>query len=370
MVLLSAAFRLFFPAMGLYAVLALPLWLALFAGWGGWIADPLAWHMHEMLYGYVPAALSGFLLTAIPNWTGRPGLKGAPLAALFGLWLAGRLAMLAAPGALAAQLVALGFLPVLVLVAGREIVLAGNRRNLVVVGLVAALALGEALFFFVDADLGLNTGFAAIFILMMLIGGRVTPAFTRNWLMQRRESRLPRGFGRVDQAAMGLAVATLVLWLAAPSSALTGLFAAAAALTLLGRMARWRGLATAREPLMLALHAGYLWLPVSLGLLALSLLTDTTVAAQVRHAMGAGAIGTMTLIMAYRATLGHAGRKIAGGTPDRVMLGAVHLGAALRVVAEWTADPGLIYTIAGLVWAAGFVLFCWRILPVVLAPRL
>jgi uncharacterized protein involved in response to NO len=330
----------------------------------------MAWHMHEMLYGYVPAAVSGFLLTAIPNWTGRPGLKGAPLAALFGLWLAGRLAMLTAPGAVAAHLVALAYLPVLSLIAGREIVLAGNRRNLVVIGLVLALALGETLFFFVNAELGLNLGFAATFLLMMLIGGRVTPAFSRNWLMQRRETRLPRGFGRVDQAAMVLTVLTLVLWLTLPSSTVTGLSATAAAVALVLRMARWRGLAVAREPLMLALHAGYLWLPVSLALLALSILTDAASAAQVRHAMGAGAIGAMTLIMAYRATLGHAGRPIVGGTAEWAMLGAVHLGAAVRVAAEWSPDPGLFYTIAGLLWAAGFALFCWRILPIVLAPRL
>nr|WP_275116163.1 NnrS family protein [Aliiroseovarius subalbicans] len=366
---MSAAYRLFFPAAGLFAALALPVWLLLYAGGGGLIVDPLGWHMHEMLYGYLPAALAGFLLTAVPNWTGRPALTGGPLGGLFGLWLAGRIAMVAGFDTLAATLITLAFLPALAVIVGRDIIAAGNRRNLVVVAMIVLLWLGQGVFLVVDDGLGATLGFATALILMTLIGGRVTPAFSRNWLKRRGDSDLPAPFGMVDRVAMGLTVVTAASWSALGVSSLTGLIATLAAAAMALRLSRWRGFAVRGEVLLLAQHAAYGWLVLALALMALASLGDLATLSQVRHALGAGAIGTMTIIVMQRAILGHSGRDITGTRLDWVLFAALHLGAALRIFAGWVGDPMPLLHVAGSLWALGMLLFVVRTIPIALAPR-
>ncbi len=368
MILFSAAWRLFFPAAALFAGLAIPLWLVLFQGQISVMDDPLAWHMHEMLFGYLPAALAGFLLTAVPNWTGRPGLRGGPLAGLFGLWLAGRAGMFWAPESFGPVLAML-FLPALGGIIARDILRAGNRRNFVVVGLVAALSLAEITALFIDSDRGVRAGFAVAFVLMTLIGGRVTPAFSRNWLMARGARTLPAPFGGIDKLALAAAGAMALAWIGSGASVLTGILAVIAAGALAGRLARWQGWQVRGEVLLLAQHAAYLWLVIGAALLALASLSDMASIAQMRHALGAGAIGTMTAIVMLRATLGHSGREIRGGALDWLLFAALHLGAVLRILAEWTADPVFFYTAAGHLWAAGMLLLVLRTAPIALTPR-
>ncbi len=369
MIVLSAAWRLFFPAAAAFAGLALPLWLALYTGTAEGPADPLSWHMHEMLFGYLSAALAGFLLTAVPNWTGRPGIKGAPLAGLFTLWLAGRAVMFLAPDAAYAAPIAATFLPVLALVVARDIIATGNRRNLVVIGLIAALSAAELAMLFIDVGQGVTAGFAAALVLMALIGGRITPAFSRNWLKRRGNRALPAPFGLVDRLALGTTAVTGLTWTALGESTPTGAIAGLAALLLLVRLARWQAWQVRGEVLLLAQHAAYLWLVIGAGLLALASLSDLASLSQVRHALGAGAVGSMTVIVMLRATLGHAGRPIEGTRLDWLLFGALHLGAILRVVAGWTGEAtGLIVT-AGSLWAFAMVLFLFTALPVALAPR-
>ena len=369
MIVLSAAWRLFFPAAAAFAGLALPLWLALYTGAAEGPADPLTWHMHEMLFGYLSAALAGFLLTAVPNWTGRPGIKGAPLAGLFGLWLAGRAVMFFAPDTAYAAPIAAAFLPVLALIVARDIVAAGNKRNLVVVALIAALSAAELTMLFVDTNQGVTAGFAVALVLMALIGGRVTPAFSRNWLKRRGARALPAPFGLVDRLALGATALTGLSWVALGESAPTGMIAGLAAVLLLVRLARWQAWQVRGEVLLLAQHAAYLWLVIGTGLLALTSLTDWASLSQVRHALGAGAVGSMTVIVMLRATLGHAGRPIKGTGPDWLLFGALNLGAVLRILAGWTGEAtGLIVT-AGSLWAFGMVLFLFTALPVALTPR-
>lgn len=369
MIIFTAAWRLFFPAAGLFAGLALPLWLLLYAGRSEVIADALGWHMHEMLFGYLPAALAGFLLTAIPNWTGRPAVQGAPLVGLFALWLAGRVAMFVSPDALAAMVVTAAFLPALAAFAGRDILLAGNKRNLVVVGLIMALSLAEITMLFGASDTGLTAGFSTALVLMALIGGRVTPAFSRNWLMKRGAAALPAAFGLVDKLALGLSVATALVWTLSGVSVVTGCLAALTALALTLRLARWQGWAVRAEPLLLAQHVAYLWLAFAMALLALTALSDLATLSQVRHAIGAGAVAGMTLIVMLRAALGHSGRAITGTMADWIMLGAVHIGAGLRVSSGWMDDPALALNSAGLLWAAAFLMFTARTFSIALAPR-
>ena len=369
MILFTAAWRLFFPAAGLFAGLALPLWLLLNAGQTEVISDPLTWHMHEMLFGYLPAALAGFLLTAIPNWTGRPVLKGAPLGLLFGLWLTGRAAMFVAPDAQVSNLVAVLFLPTLAFFAGRDIILAGNKRNLIVVVLIALFSLAEMVMLFGPGDTGITAGFAVAFVLMVLIGGRVTPAFSRNWLMKRGATALPAPFGVIDKAALTLSVVTALAWTGLGESAVTGILAAVTSLAVLARLSRWQAWAVRGEPLLLAQHVAYLWLAVAMTLLALSALSDLATQSQVRHAMGAGAVGSMTLIVMLRAALGHSGRAIRGNAGDWLLFAAVHVGATLRVLSGGMDDPTLALNTAGILWAIAFLLFAARTIPIALTPR-
>lgn len=369
MILLSGAYRLFFPFAALFAGTAIPIWLIYHAGVVERMNNPLLWHQHEMLWGYVPAAIAGFLFTAIPNWTGRPALGPKTVAGLFGLWLTARIAMFAAPDGALSHTVALAFLPIVALLVLRDLIAARNRRNYVVAGVVLALGLAQAVFLMSDAQLGLSMGFALTFILMVHIGGRVTPAFSRNWLKKRGEVNLPAEFGPVDQAAIGLSAATAASWIVFDPGVVTGILAALAAIALALRLSRWRGFAVTQEPLLFAQHAGYAWLPISMTLLALASLTNLANIGQVHHALGAGAIGSITMIMMLRALLGHSGRPIEGARFDRVYLNFVHVGAVLRVTADWTGDPTYFYYLGGVFWSVAMICFFIRIFPIALAPR-
>ena len=240
MILLTGAYRLFFPAAGLLAGIAIPLWLVLYMGAADLVEDPLTWHQHEMLWGYLPAALAGFLFTAIPNWTRRPPLSPVPLGALFALWLLARVLMFLAPEAFMSQLIAVAFLPTVALLALRELVASDNRRNFVVAAMVMLLAASQAVFFWVDAELGLTLGFALAFVLMAQIGGRVTPAFSRNWLKARGIKSLPPSFGPLDRSTLSISVATALAWVVLGVTPITGIIAAAAAFALTLRLVRWR----------------------------------------------------------------------------------------------------------------------------------
>ncbi|WP_421702834.1 NnrS family protein [Aliiroseovarius sp.] len=368
MILLTGAYRLFFPAAGLFAAVALPLWLVMYMG-ADLLDDPMSWHMHEMLFGYLGAALAGFLFTAIPNWTGRPALAPAQIAVLFGLWLAGRLAIFVAPEAMAAQVITAAFLPVTTVLAGRDIIASQNKRNLVVVGLLAAMSLVQAVFLWLDPQWATDAALALSLVLMALIGGRVTPAFTRNWLNRRGGGKVPPPFGRVDRAGLTATGLVAASWAATGLSMVTGVLAVLATLALAARLTRWQAARVAQEPLLLAQHAAYAWLPIGTALLAAASLSDLVTLSQIRHAFGAGAIGTMTVIVMLRAVLGHSGRPIEGRLIDWILLACLHLGALLRVISGGIGDPIPVLHSAGSLWALGMALFVIRTLPIAMAPR-
>lgn len=377
---LRGGFRPFFFLGSLWAALALVLWIFAYLGALTLPAafDALAWHRHEMLFGFVGAIVAGFLLTAIPNWTGRLPIAGAPLAALAGLWLAARIAVfwsdvfgLALAGALD-----VGFYFVFAFVAGRE-VLAAKNRNLPVVGLVLLLGLANAADYagaallIPDPEVGYRAGIALVVMMITLIGGRIVPSFTRNWMVKAGISQgLPEQPGRFDQLAIAVTAAALLGWVASPGIYLVGLGLALAGLVQLVRLLRWRGWKTLRDPLVLVLHVGYLWIPAGLLLLGWSIVDPAIPRTAAIHALTAGAMATMILAVMTRATLGHTGRELRAGRATVAIYVLVTLGALLRLAAPmgWL-DYRMGIEAAGAAWGGAMLLFAIVYGPILFRPR-
>jgi uncharacterized protein involved in response to NO len=378
--LFSYGFRPFFLFGALYAGLAVLVWMPVFTGELALLTAFSArdWHVHEMLYGFVPAVVTGFLLTAIPNWTGWLPIAGAPLLGLFGLWLAARLAVLCSTevGTAGAAVLDVGFYFVLAGLAGRE-VLAAKNRNVPVIGIVILFGVANgidhaaALGLLSDDGLGWRSGLSLVVVMISLIGGRIIPSFTRNWLSKQgvREG-LPGQPGRYDLATIGATAAGLLLWVALPDNAVAGTVLGVAGLLQIVRLARWKGYRTWRDPLVLILHVGYCWVPVGLLLLAASILEPSMPRSGAIHALTAGAMGTMVLAVMTRATLGHTARELRANLPTTILYGLVTLGAVLRVIAPLEL---LDYTTAmrcsALAWGAAFLIFVLTYGPILMRPR-
>jgi len=369
---LNQGFRPFFLGAGVWAALAMLHWLHLLAGIGGEasVMMPLHWHRHEMIFGYGSAALAGFLLTAIPNWTGRLPVRGLPLLALFLLWIAGRLANLASAslGATLAGLIDAAFWAALVTVILRELSAGRNIKNLPIAGLAALVGVGAAL-----SQMGLEfawrLGLAAIAMMILLVGGRVTPSFTRNWLVKHGATALPAAFGLLDKLALAATGLALVSWIAAISPWLSGPLLCAAGVLNLVRLGRWCGLSTLAEPLVTILHVGYGWTACGLLLIGLDRLAGGLPVSAI-HALTAGGVAVMTLAVMTRASLGHSGRPLHAGPAIVAIYGLVNLGALLRVTAGlWPVRYDYAVTLAGAVWASGFVLYVLVFAPLWLRPR-
>jgi uncharacterized protein involved in response to NO len=379
--ILRGGFRPFFLGGALWAIISLALWLSVLAGQVTipTAFDALAWHRHEMLFGFVGAVIAGFLLTAIPNWTGRLPIAGGPLASLFGLWLAGRLAVLLSGtlGPTVAAVIDVSFYLVLAAVAGREVI-GANNKNVPIVGLVLLFGIANGLDhlaaagIFVDPALPWQLAVALVTMMISLIGGRIVPSFTRNWLAKRGNTEgLPGQPNRFDLVAIGLTALGLLAWIAAPSGWLPGSLLAIAAAAQAARLARWKGWKAAGDPLVLVLHVGYAWLPTGLALLAAFELGASLPQSAAVHALTAGAMGTMILAVMSRASLGHTGRELRAGPTTSVMYVLVTIGAALRVAASLGGvDYRMGMEVAGLCWIGSFVLFAFNYGPILFKPRL
>jgi uncharacterized protein involved in response to NO len=373
--LFSMGFRPFFLFASAWAALSVPIWIAAFAGFAPAADISRDWHVHEMLFGYLGGVIAGFLLTAVPNWTGRLPVAGAPLAALFGLWAAGRLAMLlqAELGA-AAVIIDSAFLFALALIVGREVLAGKNKRNIPVSFLIAVLGLANVLSHLENVDLarlGERTGLGVMAMLVALIGGRIVPSFTRNWMAKRQIKPEPAPASRYDAVTLAITAAALLSWIGAPLSPLAG-----GAVTLAGglnvvRLARWRGWKTSAEPLVLILHVGYAWLALALLLLGLSIFTPQIVPYSAGvHALTAGAFGVMTLAVMTRAARGHTGRDLTAPWGTQLIYALVNLGALARVGAALfpAVYMPLLIVSAGL-WSAAFALFILLYARPLAAPR-
>ena len=379
--ILSAGFRPFFLASAIWATVAIPLWLAIYPGVLTMPSalPPLVWHVHEMVFGFAAATVAGFLLTAIPNWTGRLPLQGWPLAALAGLWALGRLAVLlsGAVGAPAAALADLSFPAAFAVVVAREILAGRNWRNLPMVAALSLLFAGnllvhvEALGLADTAGLGNRLGLATLWLLIALVGGRIIPSFTRNWLAKAQPSVTPPAAeGLFDRAALAVTAAALAAWAFDPYGAVAAKAAFVAGLALVMRLTRWRGVRTWREPLLVVLHLGYGWLAFGLLFLGLSQLFAVLPPTAALHALTVGAIGTMTLAVMTRASLGHTGRPLKAGPATLAVYVLITLAALLRVASPLAGDLSeLLLLLAGTAWSGAFGLFAVCYGRVLLWPR-
>lgn len=367
--ILAYGLRPFFLLGALYAGVAMLVWLALLSGPGALPTAfaPRDWHVHEMLYGYLPAVIAGYLLASVPNWTGCLPLDGGRLLALVAAWLAGRIAV--ATSAWAGWAVAAGldlsFLAILLVAVARETIAGRTWRNLKLVAVLAILLAGN-LSFHVEAHLlstaehGARIGTAAVVFLVMVIGGRIVPSFTTNRLARRAPGALPAPFGRLDLIALAIAAVALASWTAAPRALPTGALLLLAGVAHAVRLARWAGHRTMGRSLedahLLALHVAYAFVPLGFLLVGLASVRPDLPASVGVHAWAVGGFGAMTLTVMARVAAGHTRRPILDA-PVLRWLYALVVAAALARIAAGLADahaPALLAA-AGLAWAAAFL---------------
>lgn len=364
--LFSHGFRPFFFFVSVYAGAIILVWLP--AVYGelqlSTAFAPRDWHVHEMLFGYIAAVVAGFLLTAVPNWTGRLPLQGRPLAVLFSTWVAGRIAVSISAwiGWEAAAAIDSLFLILLAAAAGREIIAGRKWNNLKIVVIVSLLAGGNLAFhleahFAGLAEYATRGGVAMVIVLIALIGGRIIPSFTRNWLARQTPGQMPSPFGRFDAVTMALTVFVLALWVARPLDRMTGGLLLACGSLHIVRLVRWSGYRTFADRLVLILHVAYAFIPAGFILSALSALELIAPSAGI-HAWTGGAIGTMTLAVMSRATLGHTGRRLEASPATHLIYALVIVAALARVCAALEVDhTSALLAVSGIAWAAAFLGF-------------
>ena len=381
--LLSFGFRPFFLFGSLYAALLMGLWLAWLRGFLDLPTafPPVAWHAHELLFGYVAAAITGFLFTAIPGWTRRPPVSGWLLLALLGLWVVGRLAVNLSPliGYAPAAGLSTAFLVAVTAVAGREIVAGGNWRNLKVVGLLAAFAASHAVYSWAvwrggDPAIGTRMTIASVLLLLTLVAGRIVPSFTANWLEARGETVMPAPHARYDSVVVGIGALGLALWVVdgwIVPAAIVGVILLGSAGLHLVRQLRWRPHRTVADPLVAVLHGAYLFVPVGFALAGLALIAELEdVHRAAVHAWTVGAFGTMTLAVMTRASLGHTGRPLRASPATVIIYLSVLLAAATRIAAPLLpAWSPLLSSVAAVAWIAAFLGYAVAYGPMLLAPR-
>ena len=363
---LSFGFRPFFLAGALWAVVAVMLWLPQYFGELTLknAFQPLDWHAHEALFGYVAAIVTGFLLTAVPNWTGRLPLQGRSLLLLLAVWFSGRVAVALSAhiGWALAAIVDCAFLALVCAAIFREIVAGKNWRNLKVLIFISLLFAANVVFHIEahvsgSATYGRRFGIAAAIALVMLIGGRVIPSFTHSFLQRRGPGRLPIAFARFDAICIAASGVALAGWVLAPDNRIVGLLLIAAGVLNLFRMARWAGDRALGEPLVLILHLGYLFVALGFALSGLAAWTQIPLSAGL-HAWAVGAVGVMTLAVMTRASLGHTGQALHAGKGTLAIYAAVLLAGLARVFAALAPQWSFVLLhVAAFAWAAAFLGF-------------
>jgi uncharacterized protein involved in response to NO len=381
--ILAYGFRPFFLLAGVDALINMALWLSVYFSPDLWPAGAMAsvyWHAHEMLFGFVAAAIGGFLLTAVPGWTGRQPYAGWPLGVLVAIWLAGRLAMLPwcnIPPSIGA-VVDLAFFPALAIALAPPLLRAGKVRNLGFVPALLALFLSNLAFHLGNIDAlpgaelpALNIAIDIVLLLITVIGGRIIPGFTRNGLARHGIHVDMAARPLIEAAAITAMIGVLLADIAAPQSQTSGIVALIAAALQAVRLSGWHGHRSFREPLVWILHAGYAWLVLGLLLKGLWIVADASIAANWIHAFTVGTFATMILAVMTRASLGHTGRALIAPPAAIGAYVFVTLAAALRVFGQWCAPDHYPATIAlaGACWIAAFGLFVMSYGKILATPR-
>lgn len=378
--LFAAGFRPFFASCALYAVVLMTAWIGVFTfGWTMAGAQPNNWHAHEMIHGVVAAAIAGFLLTAVPKWTGTRQLHGLFLLLLWLLWLAGRAGFWLTDtytdgvAGKVAQVLDLAFLPTLSIAVTWPILKTGNRRNLLIAAVLAALFAANLMQGFDALSHRANIlALDLVMVLMVIIGGRIGPAFTRNWLARKGlKAGAVQVHGWLDMTALGLVIALAIAALVETPGQVVGTIALAAALANFARLVEWQGWRAWRDPLVWVLHVGYAWIVISLFLRGVAGLAPALPSNAWVHALGVGAVGTLILGVMSRATLGHTGRELHLPAGGWIMFALVTIAAVARTgnAIGWFGH-GHALTLAGLAWIAAFAIFGLLFFPKLLSPRI
>jgi len=374
----AKGFRPLFALAALHAVLIIPLWLTIIMGATVPDAylDPTSFHAHEMIFGFTSAVIAGFLLTAVGNWTQRETLTGLPLLALSALWVSGRIAMFYGsrlPRGVCAM-IDLAFLPALVVALGRPLLAAKNRRNFVVLLVVVALFASNLLVHLaalraLPADWAHRACSIALDLttfLILLIAGRIFPMFTRN---ATRVATI-RSHPKLDLATI-VGMGALVLVDAGSKQRLGSLLAGCIGVLAAARAVHWGGQHSYRDPLLWILHAGYAWLVLGLLLRPALLLAPALPPSLATHALTVGSIGSVTLGMMARVSLGHTGRALVAPRTMTWAFAAVTCAALFRVLLPLVVPSSYFacLVLAGISWTIAFGLFLLSYLPILASPR-
>jgi len=359
-VIMREGFRVFFLAAAGWAVLAMLLYVAQLSGIP--VMAPafslVDWHVHEFLFGYAGAVIAGFALTVVPSWAGRPPLGGRWLGALVILWLAGR-AAIAWGGGLGAPAVAvidLAFPLALMLLV---------RRNPPAFALIGLFLLANAAFHREAAvvnvaDHAVRAGIAVVLTLMVMVGGRVIPALTQDWMNEHGDSHLPPAFDVFDGVTIAVSALALGLWTMAPYAPTSALVLAFAGLLNFARLARWHGSHVRAEGLLAVLHIAYAFIPVGLLAMAISAFDPLLMPPSgAMHLLTVGAVTMMTLAVMTRVSLDYTGRPLHA---DRIIL-TIYIAMTLSLLARFSyaLEPGYRLLLASAVlWIITFLLFFWR----------
>lgn len=376
--ILSYGFRPFFLGAALWAFIAMTAWIGAFAfGWvPGGDYGVVGWHAHEMLFGYTGAALVGFIMTAVPNWTGRLPVSGRPLLFLVLLWVSGRLAMLWPDmiGMLPTLVLDSLFFPIVGIIVGREIIAGHNWRNLHILVALTCLGVADVWMHWAVVSGG-ETGYVYRLIVSMwimlisIVGGRLNVSFTRNWLARRHGRHLPSPPGSFDRMVLLISVIPLVLWVLLPEWWGTGVAASISAVFSLVRLARWRGIATWREPMVLVLHTAFLFIPIgylAIGLSVFGMITPVSA----MHVLTVGAIANMTVAVMTRTTLGHTGRPPVASRRTATAYACLTLAALVRPAVDAFPEHYLfVLEASALLWLLAYGLFIVEYAPMLFARR-
>jgi uncharacterized protein involved in response to NO len=383
-VFFSYAFRPLFLLATVYAIVVVPLWVGAWLGYlpfPGLLGAPSWWHAHEMIFGFAGAAVGGFALTAVATWTNRPPVSGAPLLVLSALWLIARIFFsLPSPSLLAPAIIAdLGYGGLLFALMSREVITARNERNYKVL-LILGLLVASNAFFFVGVTrsagwsmTALHSGLWLIVLLINLIGGRIIPTFTRNWLKRRaadqmhQPMKLPPMFDRFDLISSGLLIGFAIFQLADAPARWTAVLGLLTTVLLFIRLARWQGIRGGEEPLVWVLHVAYLWLPVGILLLTFAEVGLIPQTAGI-HALTSGAVTTMILAVASRAALGHTGRPLESHPVLTSAYVLITIAAICRVAAAFGPAARVLLAASAAAWCLGFICFAWRYAPILTQP--